>query len=409
MTSKCFFVFLAAFCAGSIFAQQPAAPPPPVGGPAAAQPAGPPMPTDANASQFSTEQLKALLAPYALYPDPLLALILPASAVPSDIVLASRYLQAKKDVSQIDAQPWDQSVKALAHYPDIIKQMDVNLTETIQLGEAFTYQQKDVANVVQMLRAQAQAKGNLKTTPEQQVLVQDNSIVIQPAEPDVIYVPLYDPNLIYSTADLATPLLTFGAGLAVGSWLSYGWNWNNGYVGYWPGYYRPGYGWRPPHYNPGRPIVPPPGYHPWRPNPSRPMPPRPGGGGGGWNRPPGQGGTGRPPGQGGGIRPPELGGSTRPVPGTLPSANRPGRGDAGRPAIAQTRPATMPAARPAMRPANIQTFNNTQAFNIDRRGPQINQFSQRGQASLSQVPRSAPAPQFSRPAGGMRAGGGGRR
>jgi len=110
---------------------------------------------------FTAEELEQLLGPIALYPDALIALILPATTAPSDLVLAARYLQAQGNAEQIDYQPWDDSVKALARYPTVVAWMDQNLAWTKQVGEAFASQPADVMNAVQRLRTQARAAGTL--------------------------------------------------------------------------------------------------------------------------------------------------------------------------------------------------------------------------------------------------------
>ena len=109
---------------------------------------------------LSQDSLKQLLAPIALYPDALIALILPASTVPSDVVLASRYIAGNGDPKQIPNQQWDNSVQSLASYPDVLTWMDQNLEWTTSLGQAFLVQPADVMNAIQQLRAQAQAAGN---------------------------------------------------------------------------------------------------------------------------------------------------------------------------------------------------------------------------------------------------------
>src|SRR6185312_7894233 len=116
------------------------------------------------------EELDELFGPIALYPDALIALILPASTVPSDVVMAARYLNSNGDPTKIDDQGWDDSVVDLMHYPDLIKWLDENLSWTKQAGEAFLAQQSDVMNSIQRLRAKARAAGSLVDTPQQQVV-----------------------------------------------------------------------------------------------------------------------------------------------------------------------------------------------------------------------------------------------
>jgi hypothetical protein len=180
------------------------------------------------AERLAPEALNQLLAPIALYPDALIALILPASTVPSDVVLAARYISSNGDPAQVANQPWEDSVKSLARYPDVLKWMDQNLEWTSALGEAFLNQPADVMNTMQGLRAEAKAAGNLRGTPQQQVVEEKTYIRIVPAQPDVIYVPQYDPEVVYVqpySQDYGR-LLTFGAGFAVGSWLNYDFDWD---------------------------------------------------------------------------------------------------------------------------------------------------------------------------------------
>ncbi len=196
-----------------------------------AQTAPPPSQTsqESSAQTLSADDLNDLLGPIALYPDALVALILPASTVPSDITLATRYLNQNGDDANVDDQPWDESVKGLARYPDVLKWMDDNLEWTNSLGEAFVEQPADVMNAIQALRGEAKAKGNLTNTPQQTVVVekQTQEIRIVPTEPDVIYVPQYDPEIVY-VRDYQPdygPVLAFGAGFAVGAWLNYDCDW----------------------------------------------------------------------------------------------------------------------------------------------------------------------------------------
>jgi hypothetical protein len=184
-----------------------------------AAPAFPPRPP---------EQLEELLSPIALYPDPLVAVILPAATNPSDVVLAARFASADPDPAAIDAQPWDESVKAVAHYPELIAWMDQNLEWTQQLGGAFIEQPADVMNTIQGLRERARDAGILVDTPQQQVIDQNNVIYIVPAQPDVVYVPSYDPQVFYTSAQAlprSRSFLSFSVGLAAGPWLDYGLDW----------------------------------------------------------------------------------------------------------------------------------------------------------------------------------------
>ncbi|HVU34959.1 MAG TPA: DUF3300 domain-containing protein [Opitutaceae bacterium] len=197
--------------------------------PTAQPPALPPI---SETAIFTAGQLDQLLASIALYPDPLIALILPASTDPSDVVLAARYLAAGGDPNDTADQPWDDSVKALAHYPEVIRWMDQNLEWTQQLGQAFAGQSADVMNAIQRLRAQARAVGNLGSTPQQQVVVEsDGTIAIIPTQSQLIYVPYYNPTLVYAAPPYygyqPTALFGFSAGFATGWWLSYGFDWHH--------------------------------------------------------------------------------------------------------------------------------------------------------------------------------------
>ena len=196
---------------------------------------------------LSPENLNQLLAPIALYPDALIALMLPASTVPSDVVLASRYLADKGDPKQIPNQSWDNSVQSLASYPDVVTWMAQNIEWTTSLGQAFLVQPAEVMNAIQQLRAQAQAAGNLVSTPQQVIVKEKSFIRIVPAEPEYLYVPQYDPEIVYVqpySQDYG-PMITFGVGFAVGSWLNYDFDWNRHqiYRGDWqPGWNYSSYG-----------------------------------------------------------------------------------------------------------------------------------------------------------------------
>jgi hypothetical protein len=204
-----------------------------LGGTLRAQTAYPPAvattPTMATspATVLTAEQLDQLLGPIALYPDALIALILPAATFPSDVVLAARYLNGG-DPARVDEQPWDDSVRALAHYPDVVKWMDENLQWTQQLGQAFLGQPADVMNSVQRLRAEARAAGTLVDTPQQQVVVESDAISIMPTQPDVIYVPYYDPDVVYVHHEgYHGPFFSFSVGFPAGFWLGYNVDWGH--------------------------------------------------------------------------------------------------------------------------------------------------------------------------------------
>lgn len=206
----------------------------------------PPVQSPTPVSQlFSEQELDKLLGPIALYPDPLLAQILPASSVPTQIVLADRYIAGGGDPNQADKQPWEPSVQALARYPSLLKWMDDNLTWTTQLGQAFSNQQQDVMNSIQRLRASAQSRGNLPSTPQQQVVVNDGDIEILPADPQVIYVPVYSPDEVYWQSSFGEPFITFGIGWPIGFWLDRDFDWHHHHLVVWPhDHFRPVNWWR---------------------------------------------------------------------------------------------------------------------------------------------------------------------
>lgn len=205
-------------------------------------------------NNFKPEELEQLVAPIALYPDSLLTQILMASTYPLEIVQADRWAKQNKGMKgdalakALEAQPWDPSVKSLVNFPDVLAMMGEKLDWTQKLGDAFLAQQKDVMGAVQKLRAKAQASGNLKTTKEQVVKVEQQTIIIEPASPQVVYVPTYNPTVVYGTWPYpayppypvyppgyvaGTAAFSFMAGAAVGAAWGYAWgnaNWHGGDV-----------------------------------------------------------------------------------------------------------------------------------------------------------------------------------
>jgi hypothetical protein len=140
----------------------------------------------------------------------------------------------------VDQQPWDPSVKALTAFPSVLGNMDKNLSWTSSLGDAYYNQQQDVMDAVQVMRQRAQEAGNLQTTPQQTVTTQDSTIIIEPASPEVVYVPAYDPWLVYGGPIVAWPgwypypgiwyggpYLSFGVGFGIGFYGGYGWGWHH--------------------------------------------------------------------------------------------------------------------------------------------------------------------------------------
>ena len=152
---------------------------------------------------FKPEEIDALVAPIALYPDSLLSQIFMASTYPLEIVEASRWAKQNKNLKgdalaqALEKQDWDPSVRSLVNFPDVLSNMSEKLDWTQKLGDAFLSQQKEVMDAVQRLRAKAEAAGNLKTTEQQKVIVEEKVIKIEPASPQVVYVPTYNPTVVY--------------------------------------------------------------------------------------------------------------------------------------------------------------------------------------------------------------------
>jgi len=216
--------------------------------PAAAPPAASPAPPPAAPVKRSAADLEKLVAPIALYPDPLLATVLPASVYPLEIVQAARFVADTNNLAKLDAQPWDDSVKAVARVPEAIKKLNEDIAWTIELGDAFLAQDKDLMDAIQSMRGKAQKAGTLQTTPqqvvvvtnvivektvEQQVVVVTNTVVqIQPSSTTTVYVPTYNPYTVYypPPAYYANPypLMTFGAGMAMGAIIANNCDWHHG-------------------------------------------------------------------------------------------------------------------------------------------------------------------------------------
>lgn len=211
----------------------------------AQQPAAAPIPPD---------QLDSLVAPIALYPDPLLAQVLAASTYPVEIIQLQQWLTKNpglKDQALEDAvskQPWDPSVKGLAGLPDVIKRLADDIQWTTDLGNAFLAQQKDVMDAVQRMRAKAQAKGNLSSNQQQTVQTKtvENQpvIVIEQANPQVVSVPSYNPTVVYGPPPYPYPpvyyppppppgslAISFGIGMAMGAAMGGAWGYGCGWGG----------------------------------------------------------------------------------------------------------------------------------------------------------------------------------
>jgi hypothetical protein len=206
--------------------------------------------------KLSKEELAQLLAPIALYPDDLVSQILMASTYPLEIVQADRWAkshqQSAGDVlaKQLEKENWDPSVKSLVNFPEVLAKMSEKLELTTKIGDAFLAQQKDVMDTIQELRKKAYDAGNLKTTKEQKVVVEKAVIVIQPADPQVVYVPTYSSTVVYGAWPYPAyppyyyypppppaypPAGYFAAGVAVGLAWGYAWghcDWHGGDVNY---------------------------------------------------------------------------------------------------------------------------------------------------------------------------------
>ncbi len=198
----------------------------------------------AATQKLSTKQLEELVGRIALYPDDLLAILLPASTYPLDIVQADRFLQKLKKDPKLQPDPrWQESVRSLLNYPEVITMMSQDLDWTTALGEAVVAQQADVMKAVQQFRAKASAAGNLKTN-DKQIIVQEKEVIkIVPANPEVIYVPQYQPTtvVVYQTAPAVVyyptpypvyyypypPGAAFATGFFFGAATAYAFNWGH--------------------------------------------------------------------------------------------------------------------------------------------------------------------------------------
>jgi hypothetical protein len=425
------------------------APPPPA---AAAEPGPPP-------GAATTQDLQELVSPIALYPDVLVAQILAGSTYPTQVVEADRWLKQNPNLSgdrlaaQVNQQAWDPSIKSLTQFPSVLQTMNDNLAWTSALGEAYYNQPADVMNAIQVLRNMAVNAGTLKSTAQQQVELQpappaaqggtqpsvQQTVIIQPAQPNTVYVPQYNPTSAYgapvpappgySGSDLLlTGVLSFGAGILLGSLINngnnnWGCSWygggghsssvkynNNVYVtnnNVYPG--------RPPAYRPPNGGYPRPGY------PARPMPypankPPYNGNGGGYNRPNNPGVPATRPYNPKTARPanPEIAKPNFPKASTLP--NKPGGSNLNGKEVGKNRPnqpanpiaANRPAAtKPANRAAdpargfakdNGSTGGRTSALAGYEPGGNTRASSDRGQASFKGNQK---------PTGGRGNGGGG--
>ena len=199
--------------------------------------------------KLSEKQLEELVGPIALYPDDLVAIILPASTFPLDIVQADRFLEKLKKDPKLQPDPkWDQSVRSLLNYPEVVTKMSRDLDWTQDLGEAVVGQQADVLKAVQAFRAKVTKAGNLKTDDKQIIVQEKETIKIVPANPEVIYVPQYQPNtvVVYQSAPPVAyyptpypvyyypypPGAAFATGVFFGAATAWACNWHGGHVDY---------------------------------------------------------------------------------------------------------------------------------------------------------------------------------
>jgi hypothetical protein len=183
--------------------------------------------------RYSRQQLENLLAPVALYPDPLLAQVLVAATFDEDVEEASSFVRRYRDPNAVDDQPWDVSVKAVAHYPSVIHMMADKIDWTVALGQAYVEQPQDVMDAVQFLRRQAQKAGNLASNDYHRVVVEREYVQIVPYRPNVIFVPVYEPEIVFFRP---AAVITFGVAFPIGVWLIHDFDWHGHRVYY--------HGWR---------------------------------------------------------------------------------------------------------------------------------------------------------------------
>jgi hypothetical protein len=205
------------------------------------------------AAKIPNDQLDSLVAPIALYPDPLLAQVLVASTYPLELIQLQQWLPKHKDlkdkalVEAVEKEDWDPSIQAMAPLPDVVKQLAENIKWTTDLGNAFLAQQSEVMDAVQRMRMKAKDAGNLKSTEQQKVetktIESKTVVVIEQAQPQVVYVPSYNPTVVYGPpvypyppivyppagAVVAGMAISFGIGMAMGAAWGGGWGYNSGW------------------------------------------------------------------------------------------------------------------------------------------------------------------------------------
>jgi hypothetical protein len=198
----------------------------------------------ASSAAPSGKELQQIVAPIALYPDALVAQVLAGSTYPNEVVAANQWLQQHQHLkgeqlaAEVDKQSWDPSIKALSEFPSVLANMSTNLSWTSALGDAYFNDPDGVMSAIQTLRREAQSSGHLNSTPQQTVTSQGDTIIIEPSNPQVVYVPEYSPESVYGYPIAAYPgysgwgvaaasALSFGAGVAVGAAGHWGWGWNS--------------------------------------------------------------------------------------------------------------------------------------------------------------------------------------
>jgi hypothetical protein len=212
----------------------------------------PPPPTGPDQRQYTPlppGQLNKLVAPIALYPDSLVAQILAASGYPTQIVEADRMarenpgLKGQDRAEEVDRQDWDPSVKSLVEFPTVLANLDRDLSWTSELGEAYQNQPNDVMQAIQYMRHKAYNAGNLRSTPQERVYEQGPNVDIQPADPDVVYVPTYNPAYVYGYPvglwpgfypwwGVGGPYISFGIGFPISPFFGFGWGWHGWGIGW---------------------------------------------------------------------------------------------------------------------------------------------------------------------------------
>jgi len=343
----------------------------------------PPMPAY---QPLSDQQLDQLLGPIALYPDPLLAQIFPAATLPTEIVLADRYVTGGGDPNQIDQQPWDPSVQALARYPSLLQYLDNNLAWTTEVGQAFLNQQPEVMESIQRLRQSAENFGNLQSTPQQQVVEDGGNIEILPTEDDLCYLPVYQPAYVYFQTGYP---VGFGVACTIGPWLDCDFDWHLHHLFFWDrSRPHPANWWRERPADRGtwmarQAVV-------WRPEDHRSFNAPVRSGDRGWNTPVARGAAPHP----------VNNAFARTEPGQRPAAAHPSA------VQAPSRPA--PEIRPASNGAFVGSNNAREARNFSDRGQQSLQAVSHPEPAHSEpAPRPAPSSGGGGGGGGASHGGGG--